>query len=94
MAHQARWIHIDKFIEPGPLRLEGLLESPHALATDIEAIVGAVWVDSETKFEAVEDVMRRLHSYPDTTYAHRSRKRIAFVCCLTRIKIKARLAKR
>jgi hypothetical protein len=26
------------------MRLEGLLQSPRALATEIEAIVGAVWL--------------------------------------------------
>jgi dsRNA-specific ribonuclease len=66
MALQARRIHVDELIEPhSSLSQDELLQSPHALASDIEAIIGAVWVDSERDFDAVEGVMRRLHIYPD-----------------------------
>jgi ribonuclease-3 len=65
MAHQAKRTHIDKFIRPGPLHPCGALQSTHGLATDIEAIVGAVWIDSERNFEAVQGVMRRLNIYPN-----------------------------
>lgn len=65
MARQAKRTHIDKFIRPDPLHPSGALQSTHGLATDIEAIVGAVWVDSERDFEAVEGVMKRLNIYPN-----------------------------
>jgi ribonuclease-3 len=65
MARQAKRMHIDKFIRPDPLHPSGALQSTYGLATDIEAIVGAVWIDLGRNFEAVEGVMRKLNIYPN-----------------------------
>ena len=65
MARQAHRTHIDEFIQPDPLHPSGILQSTHGLATEVEAVVGAVWIDSGRNFEAVEGVMRRLNIYPN-----------------------------
>lgn len=61
MARQAHQTHVDQSIDLQPSCSS---QSTHGLATDIEAIVGAVWIDSERDLEAVEAVMKRLKLYP------------------------------
>lgn len=65
MACEAKKTHLDKFIKPDPLDPYDVSKSTHGLATGVEAIVGAVWIDSERQREAVESVMTRLNLYPD-----------------------------
>ncbi|OJJ65538.1 hypothetical protein ASPBRDRAFT_49713 [Aspergillus brasiliensis CBS 101740] len=64
LACQARGKHIDECIQPGPLNPLSSNPSIHSLATDVEAIVGAVWIDSGRNFGVVKGVMRRLELCP------------------------------
>lgn len=64
MACQAQQTHIDQSIDLQPGCSS---QSRHGLATDLEAIVGAVWIDSQRDLEAVEAVMKRLKLYPSLT---------------------------
>jgi ribonuclease-3 len=40
----------------------------HALATTVEAILGAVWLDSEESLQKVNNVMRKISLYPAKIY--------------------------
>ncbi|KAL4800154.1 hypothetical protein BDV19DRAFT_384514 [Aspergillus venezuelensis] len=51
MANEARSAKFDKFMEPDFLHLYGSKGYDHDLATVVEAIIGAVWVDSHRDWE-------------------------------------------
>jgi dsRNA-specific ribonuclease len=65
MAHQAKRKHINGAFKSDPSHPLSGPPSIHCAATDMEAIVGAVWIDSGRNFEVVKGVMKSLDIYPD-----------------------------
>ncbi|KAE8384248.1 hypothetical protein BDV23DRAFT_177210 [Aspergillus alliaceus] len=64
MARQAKRKHINRVFKSDPsYPLSGPL-SIHCVATDVAAIVDAVWIDSGRNFEVVKGVMKSLDIYP------------------------------
>ncbi|KAJ5111455.1 hypothetical protein N7532_001990 [Penicillium argentinense] len=59
---RARALDLQKFIHKR-LDLERSVPD-HALASTVEAILGAVWLDSEEKIKRVNDVMEKISLYP------------------------------
>ncbi|KAB8202241.1 hypothetical protein BDV34DRAFT_237094 [Aspergillus parasiticus] len=65
MVRQAKQKHINAAFQSDPSHPLSGPPSIHCAATDMEAIAGAVWIDSGRNFEAVKGVMKSLDIYLD-----------------------------
>lgn len=66
LTSRAKALRLQKFIRPR-LDLERSLPD-HAVASTVEAILGAVWLDSGESLQKVNKVMRKINLYPARIY--------------------------
>lgn len=64
MANEARMAKFDQFIEPDRIfHRPWSRQYTHDLATEVEAIVGAVWVDSGRNWEVTGNCYARIRDH-------------------------------
>ncbi len=64
MADEARIARFDQFIKPDSMcRRPHSRRHTHILATEVEAIIGAVWVDSGRDWEVTKDCYARIRDH-------------------------------
>ncbi|GIK07601.1 hypothetical protein Aspvir_003267 [Aspergillus viridinutans] len=65
MTHQAIRLHLGTFARPGPAQSQQKALGVHGLGTEIEALVAAVWINSQWNVEVVKNAMKHLHLCPE-----------------------------